>query len=307
MTRVDFVVNPNAANGRCGKLWPAVEAVAQRIFPEVKSWHTCTSGDGIPLARQAVEDGAVLVVSVGGDGTHNEVINGLMQLKERPRFAILSVGTGGDFRKTVGWPLDPVAAVQALLLGQARPIDLGQMSYVDHEGQEAQRYFGNIASFGIGGLVDDMVNRTTKIFGGKASFLAGTLRATLAYRNQPVVVCADGKEVYNGPVYNVAVCNGKYFGGGMMVGPGAELSDGLFDLVIMGDLSFVQTVSMASTIYSGSHISRPGIQSFRCRSVEVTTESEKVMIDLDGEFPGHMPGRFEIVPEALHMVFPEDS
>lgn len=302
---VAFVMNPNAANGRCGKLWPKIHKLAKKLYEEVRVYHTTGVGDGIAKTARACSEGADLVISVGGDGTHNEAVNGLMSIEgKRPEWAILSLGTGGDLRKTVGWPLDPEAALEGISQGNSRAVDVGRLEYVDFQGKPGTRYFGNITSVGVGGLVDQMVNRTTKILGGKASFFMGTVRGSLAYSNQPVRILADGNLVYEGKIYSAAVCNGRFFGGGMMIAPQASLSDGLFDLVIMEDLSFLRTLAMAPRIYKGTHIGQNGVSYHRCREVEVQTDSDQVFIDLDGEVLGRMPGRFVLEPEAIKMRVP---
>lgn len=264
-------------------------------------------GHGVELARDLAA-GATVLVSVGGDGTHNEVTAGLVAAGvplDTPRVGFLTLGTGGDFRKTLGLPVDPVTQITAILddveAGRSARIDVGRLTYVDHEGRTAERGFVNIAGFGISGQVDAYVNSTTKAFGGLVSFFVATLRATLAWRNRPVRIRIDGEDLGEVRLYNLAVANGRWFGGGMMVAPEAKPDDGLFDVVCLGDLSFVETLGLTRHIYAGTHLGLPKIWQRRGRVVEAESRDE-VLLDVDGEPLGRLPAKFEIVPEAIRVV-----
>lgn len=264
-------------------------------------------GHGVTLAR-GLADTAQFLISVGGDGTHNEVVAGLVAAGV-PRTAgsvgFLTLGTGGDFRKTLGLPVDPVTQVEAIVEdirnGKGRRIDCGRLHYTDHQGREAERGFVNIAGFGISGQVDAFVNTTTKAFGGLVSFFVATLRATLAWKNRRVRIRIDGEAMPEQAIYNVAVANGRWFGGGMMIAPAAQPDDGLFDVVCLGDLSFAETLGLTRHIYAGSHLGLPKIWHRRGRVVEADS-THAVLLDVDGEPLGRLPARFEIVPEALRVV-----
>lgn len=305
--RVAFVINPNAGKGQAARLWPNVEAAARLHFgDDLHVFRTSARGDGMRCAMQAVDAGADMVVSVGGDGTHNEVVNGLMQARE-PRafeFAVLSAGTGGDFRRTLGLEADPHRALVQLREGRTVPLDVGRIRYTDLQEHPAERYFLNISSVGVGGLADKYANESRNLLGGKATYLLASLRATLQYTNQLVTILADGREVYRGPLFVAAVCNGRYFGGGMRIAPKASPCDGRFELVILQDFTWPDKIGMMQMIYSGAHIGHPRVSLHSCSTVEVRTDSREVGIDLDGEFPGHMPGTFTVVPSALRMRVP---
>src|SRR5262249_37910051 len=137
-----------------------------------------------------------------------------------------------------------------------RPFDLGRISFARHDGRNEVRLFGNIASFGMGGVVDRIVNEGPKWLGGKTAVLLGSARASLSYKNVQGRVTVDGELMYEGPVFNVAVANGRAFGGGMFVAPEADPHDGLFDVVVLGDLSRFETTTLPRYIYNGTHIGR---------------------------------------------------
>ena len=302
--RVGFIVNPNAANGSCRKIWPAIEDKARQLFDDVLVFETECQGDGTPLVHRAQQEQVDLFVSVGGDGTHNEVVSGIVQHAPGAELGILSIGTGGDFRKTFGIQKDPMLALEQLAGGYAKDMDAGKIEYISLQDKPETRYFANIASIGIGGLVDKLVNESSKALGGKASFFVGSLRATMQYKNFDCRIELDGNTAYEGPLFLVSVCNGQFYGGGMNVAPMADPHDGLFDVVIMEDFGWGDKLRMAKNIYKGKHIGSPRIQHHRARHMQLTTEATAAWIDLDGEFPGRMPGSCTILPAAYRLRVP---
>ena len=308
MQNVQFIVNPNASNGRCGKVWrQTVERRLKGMNIAYEVHFTGSPGHGTEIAA-GLPAKAGAVVSVGGDGTHSEVVSGLMRrkaTKRQPILGCLTLGTGGDFRRTLQLPVDPLAQLKVILDDlQAKrfvPIDLGRLDYIDSQGAPAQRGFLNIASFGIGGEVDDRVNRTTKLFGGFASFLIGSVRAAVGYKNKPVELQLDGNSLGAINVFNVAVANGCYFGGGMHVAPEARPNDGLFDVVLLEDMTFAEKLAFTPHLYRGTLLNRPKVRLLRGRKL-VATSTETVLLDVDGEQPGRLPATFTIEPEALLLL-----
>ncbi len=190
--------------------------------------------------------------------------------------------------------------VTRMMWARPRRVDVGWLRYVDHEGRPAERAFLNIASFGISGLVVQLVNETPKWLGGTPSFLIGTLRAMAQYRNQRVRVMVDGGEPHEGDVLSVAVANGRFFGGGMQIAPRAEIDDGLFDVVTLG-ITSLESLKQTLNVYRGTHLDHPGITCVQASRVyaEPVNAADHVQIDLDGETPGRLPATFEIRPRAL--------
>lgn len=298
------LVNPNSCNGRTGKLWPELSAALEEKLGPFEQVFTSRPREATDLAREALGKGFEMIVSVGGDGTHNEVVNGFFDGNSPIRadgvLGIVTSGTGGDLRKSFGIEKGPDAALERLGGRETRPIDVGHYTYVDHEGAPRSGYFVNILSFGIGGLVDMMVNSTTKALGGKASFFMGTLRALARYRRQVVKLSLDGGPEEEVPIHNVAVANGRFFGGGMMVAPEAEIDDGLFDIVGFVNMSTWNFISLGSSIYKGSHIGRKNVTHARARTLRATSD-DRVLLDVDGEQPGMLPLTIENVPSAIRM------
>jgi diacylglycerol kinase (ATP) len=186
-------------------------------------------------------------------------------------------------------------------------IDVGKLELTTESGAKQLRMFANIASFGVSGVVDRLVNESGKKF-GRLSFAVATARATWSYRNQRVQLIFDGNvnDRLEATINTVAIANGRYFGGAMMIAPGAEVDDGLFDVVAMGDLGFADLLKSGRRLYQGTHLSMDKVTSRRARIVEAEPIDPKAIVelDVDGESPGRLPARFEILPRALWMITP---
>jgi diacylglycerol kinase (ATP) len=256
------------------------------------------------LARQAAERGATLVVVVGGDGTVNEAVNGLLAVEQesRPELAVLPRGTGTDFVRTFGVPTDVDDAVTVARSGRSRVIDVGRVTYRSWSGEKETGYFANIASAGMSGAVAQRANSSSKILGGKTSFLWATLAVFARWRNAEVAVEVNG-ERRAGPMYDVIVANCEYLAGGMHMAPDADPSDGLFDVLLIGDITKADLVLTLPKVYRGTHLPHPKAESLRGRRVVVTAPTP-LPIELDGEQPGTTPATFEIVPGALRLRVP---
>lgn len=309
--RTLLIVNPSAQNGQLGRRWPELGATLRRELGSFEEAMTSGPGDATRLAREAVEAGVDTVVAVGGDGTTNEVVNGFFD-GDRARttttaLGVLPFGTGGDFRKSIGLPPDTRVAARALAERQLRTIDVGHLELTGRDGAPQTRIFINIASFGVSGLVDEYVNQTSKRLGGRVSFMLATARAGFTYDNQRVRLVFDGDDAgaVDVTIYLVAVANGRYFGGGMHIAPKAELDDGQFDVVAMGDVSKWDLLRHGRRIYNGTHLELDKVSHRRARTVRAEpVGSEPVRLDVDGETPGILPATFRLLPGALRMVVP---
>jgi YegS/Rv2252/BmrU family lipid kinase len=302
-----FVVNPHSANGATRQRFLEAEPLIRAVYPAMRCAFTAAPLHATELAERAARDGADVVIAVGGDGTLNEVAGGLLASGRAAEtaLAMLASGTGGDFRRVAGFPREPEK--MAAFLGEAvrRPIDWGMLDYVDQNGKECQRPFVNIASLGISGVVDKFVNATSKALGGRVSFLAGTVRGMLAFKNVPMRVTVDGNMFHEGPTNLVAIANGQYFGGGMRVAPDAKLDDGLFDVVVFEDLSKIEFLALASVIYGGRHLGRPKVRVTRGAVVVVEAVGD-ALIDLDGEQVGRAPARATMHAGGLVALMPRE-
>ncbi len=241
-------------------------------------------------------------MAVGGDGTVNEVAQGLAGLPG-VELAVIPRGTGWDFVRTYGIPRRLEEAVTVARDGRTRTIDLGRAGYRAWDGSETESYFANIASAGMSGAIAKRTNETSKALGGKVSYLWATLAVFARWRNDEVRVTVDG-ERRTGRMHDVVVANGRFFGGGMMICPEAEPDDGVFDVLLIGDLTKRDLLLTLPKTYRGRHLPHPKAELLRGATVEVDTP-QPLPVELDGEQPGTTPARFEIVPQALRLRVPQ--
>jgi YegS/Rv2252/BmrU family lipid kinase len=245
----------------------------------------------------AAEADADLIVAVGGDGTLNEVVNGIMQRQDRPELAVIPRGTGMDFVRTYGIPRRVEDALRVARDGAVRTIDVGRVEFA-----EGVRYFANVASVGMSAAVARRANGMSKRLGGKATFFYALVRVFLEWQNSTVDVVLDDAR-REARMHDVVVANGRWHGGAMLLAPEAEPDDGLFDVVLIGDVTKRDFVTTAPKIYRGTYLAHPKVELMRSRTVRVDA-AERLPIELDGEQVGTTPARFEIVPRALRVRVP---
>jgi YegS/Rv2252/BmrU family lipid kinase len=254
------------------------------------------------LTRVALREGFEMIVAVGGDGTLNEVVNGFFEAGSpvNPDAVLGTIcrGTGSDFIKTLGISKNIEAAARQLRGRSVRQCDVGRFTSRDGNGDEIERYFINIADFGIGGEAVARVNNTTKAFGGFISFLYGTLKTLVFYKGKIVKLKIDDYYEAERKINNIVVANGRYFGGGMQIAPRAEVDDGLFDILVIDDMNLMESVLNISRLYKGAHIDHPKVEYFRGKRV-VAESAEDVLIDVEGEDGGRLPATFDIIPGAI--------
>lgn len=295
-----IILNPKAGSGRAERAGLALEAG----LPDARLVRTQGPEDAIQLARQARRAGAQTVVPVGGDGTVSQCVTGLCleedgsRAQQVPSLALLPSGTGGDFRRTFSFSDSVEQAITRLRSPRPRQVDVG----IFQTGLRPPRAFINVLSFGLGGLTDLFVEQGPKWMGGRTVYLWGALRATLVHQPVPIELTLDGDAAMVAPYSNVAVCNGRYFGGGMKICPDADPSDGWLDVVTM-ELSKAKTLSLTTHIYRGTHLAVVGVEHHRCRKIEAkATRAAQCLIDADGEQLGHLPLRAELLPRALSLL-----
>jgi YegS/Rv2252/BmrU family lipid kinase len=294
-------VNPASDNGATGKRWPEIARLAAERGLRGDTYLSEDIGHLSELARAAAEGGARLIVAVGGDGTVNEVVNGIAGL-ERVELAVVHRGTGGDFVRTFDIPRKIEAALDVARSGATRAIDLGRSSFHSWEGSRDESWFANIASAGMSGAVAKRVNESGKALGGKVAYAWSTLAVFSRWQNAQIGVTVDDEQ-RSGPMYDVIVANGRYLAGGMKITPEAEPDDGLFDVLLIGDVSKRDLVMTLPKIYRGTHLPHPKAELLR--GTKVTIEAPiPIPVELDGEQPGTTPATFEVVRNALRLRVP---
>ena len=284
-----FIVNPCSSNGSTGKWWPGFTPLLDKAGFNYE-WSFTTEPYTAPgLAFRAAQGGYDLVVAVGGDGTAYEVLNGLLHnnqlINPDLTMAILSRGTGCDISRVLGTRGGEDTFIDLLSRGRPVIVDAGRAVFTSYDGDIITRYFLNVAEAGLGGETVARVNRTTKFWGGFASFLWGALASIAAYQNRHLKITLDNGEVHEGLYTLVACGNGKYFGGGMKICPGAVIDDGLLDVVAIEGVSKPELLLNLPRLYQGTHMSHPNTWSRRARRIRLESR-DKVLVNLDGEQPG---------------------
>jgi diacylglycerol kinase (ATP) len=295
------IVNPVAGAFSTRRKWPIISRLLNRIGLPFDFAYTEGVGHAIELARLAASDGYRYLVAVGGDGTVNEVANGILHSTNPSTTAlgIVSTGTGSDFIRSVGISRDYTTACSTLTSSRRLSIDVGLIEY-QSKGQTLKRFFVNAAGVGFDAAVVRETERLPKFFGGTIPYIAGMLRTLVSYRNKPVVVRV-GDEVEEHRVLNVVVANGGYVGGGMHIAPLAEMGDSLLDVVVIGDMGKLEILKEFSKVYKGTHVSLPKVG--MKKGTQVTIESsEAVLVYADGELLGECPASFRVLPGALSLV-----
>jgi len=302
MRKIKVIVNPVSARGTTSKIWPDLKGTLHKKIGSFDVSFTEGIGHGIELARQSLEAGYTWILAVGGDGTLNEVINGFFYKgkNQYPRAAVSAIGTGtgGDFSKTV----KSMYGFSSIL---HRPnerftdymIDVGRLSCF-----EGERYFINMASIGLGGLVVKRINhdKLFKLLGGKIAYYAYTLITLLTFQNKVLRVVLNGKENIDTPIKNIAVANGMFQGGGMLMAPDAKPDDGSLDAIMFGDMNIQEMLLLTGKIYKGEHIHHKKIQCHQIQKLEVKYAGY-LPLDVDGENFGSTPVVIECVKKALRL------
>jgi YegS/Rv2252/BmrU family lipid kinase len=297
---VVFLVNPASNNGATGKRWASLAHRAEGLGLRGETLFSERPGHLIELARGAVDGGARLVVAVGGDGTLNEVVNGIAG--RDVELATIPLGTGMDFVRTYGIPTRFDDAVRVAAGGSTRTVDAGRVRYRTWAGEDAERWFANVGSAGMSGAVAQRANGMSKALGGKATFFYALTRVFLEWQNTPITVTLDDG-VRSQPMHDVIVANGVWHGGGMKLAPDARPDDGLFDVVLIGDVSKLDFLTTAPRLYRGRHVTHPKVEVVRSVRVGVDA-AEHLPIEVEGEQVGTTPAAFELVPGALRVRVP---
>lgn len=302
-----FIVNPHAANGAVGKKWAHVKALARNRLGPFRSFLTAGRGDATRYTRRAILEGTDQIICVGGDGTFNEVVNGFMTddgpLRQGVSLGFISQGTGCDFARTVPLPKEIDQVMELIRSTTIRPIDLGRIKYQDRHGKSVTRFFHNMTSFGISGEVAARVNRNSRIFGGFASFMWATIVSLLLYKHKVVHLTLDHGSPQKITIWNIAIANGQYQGGGMRVAPHAAVDDGVFHITVIGAYSLPATFRHFPKLYNGKLLQLEKVWSYTGKKIEASSD-QSVLLELDGEQSGRLPVLVELLPRAFQLIAP---
>lgn len=300
-----LIVNPRSANGSTGRRWGVIERRLRRLLPPFDVVFTEKRGHAIELAKGRGSAYQV-VVAVGGDGTINEVVNGLAACEGvatgRVALGVIPRGTGSDFVRTVGIPHNLSAAARVLAQGRLRRLDLGRVDLTGRDGRPLSRLFINEGEVGMGAAVSDTVNRSSKRLGA-VSFWLGILTTMVRYRDRGVTLRVDEGPPQRLALNNMWVANGRYSGGGMRSAPQAEPDDGVLDVVVVRRAGPVLRARTLLMLRSGRFAALPHVSYTRGRRIEVTA-STPVPVEVEGELIGYTPAVFGVLAAAISVVSP---
>lgn len=301
MSYARIIVNPAAGAGRTARKWPQIMGLLKSMGLQFEYDMTEAPGHAVELARSAAKKGCEFVVSVGGDGTINEIVNGLYDAGSMGdvKLGIISTGSGNDYIRTIGVPLNHLEACRCLTKTSKRAVDVGVVEYVNN-GQTLKRLFVNFAGLGFDAEVVRATTQRFKMLGSMPSYLLGLLTTLLFYQNREVSITLDG-HTERRKVCVVLMGNGKYGGGGMFSTPHADPTDGLFDVLIIDNLSKPDLLWSLPRVYRGTHLTHPKVTVKRAREIEIQPVGH-MSVQADGELLGEAPARFYMMPSALSIV-----
>jgi len=337
-TRPLVIANPAAGRGRTGRGLSQLIAAVRGAVGDLDVAETGRRGDASALASAAARDRRPLVVGLGGDGTLDEIVNGLLgappangtdpaggaeaggpgrDAVSLPALGIVGTGTGGDFGRSLGIPHELEAYLAALAGGADRLVDVGWARFLDHEGRPVSRYWLNVLSAGIGGLVDRYTATAPGFLSGRLAYAQATLRAIVTCHRvklECTYTRPDG-ERRRVPLdgHAVAVCNGRTFGGGMNIAPMAGLDDGLLEVVVFQTRTRWRLVGKLRTVYAGTHLLEPGVDHFTCTELELRPAGPPAgrrpraglfPLDVDGDALGDVPVTAGVARAALRVRAP---
>lgn len=303
-TKWYFVVNPNAGGGKARKRWESIQVLLQKTGIQYEFGISEYAGQSIELANAAVLNGFKHIAAVGGDGTANEVINGIFEQDKVPTqditFAMIPLGTGNDWIKTHKIPNNYKKAILLLNEGHTHFHDIGKVLYFNENQEQKHRYFINVAGLAY----DAFVTKASKDRSRWTSYFYLILKGIRQFHPSPAKVIFDGQEMEH-HFYNITVGIAKYNGGGTLLVPQAKTDDGLFALTLVKDISPWEMVLKAHKFYNGSIIHHPQAFATQAKSIRVEAPAETpAIVEVDGELLGQTPIEFVMFEKAIQVVTP---
>jgi len=305
MKKIAFIINGKTKSHR-----RVIKKIGKQFSKGyiLKFFITQPDKNGSQLAINALKLDFTHLICVGGDGTLNEVANGIMESRKffseskfnAIRIGVLPYGTGNDFAKSINSSFDLPILKNRIDTDQFKQLDLGLAKFKDLSGNDAARYFINITDVGLGGLVVKRVNSSTKLFGSFIAYQWAIIRSLVTYRHQTIKSSAD-TTIYTGKILNYIIANGAYFGSGLAIAPDAKPDDGIFSLVIVGRVSLFFYLKSLRAIKNGLHIQHPEV--FYQQAKEINIESNVPHpIDMDGEYVGNTPLKIKMIEKAVKFL-----
>lgn len=300
-----IIYNPKACSGKGGQHWPQIERLLQAAGIPFHAVETQHAGHAILLAQQAIARGARHLVAVGGDGTMNELLNGIFGQEEVPPSEIvlsqIPIGTGNDWRRTVGIPKDYAACVSMLQEWRQLRQDVGMVEWIQ-DGQPRRRYFANVAGMGFEAAVGVKANADKAAGkGGVLGYVPALLGILSKYQCTQAAFKLDHRILPQRPFFSLAIGICKFNGGGMKQCPTASLDDGLFEMTIINQIPKYKVVANFPRIFTGAFVKVREVEQHQAATIEVVTGPE-TLLEVDGEDIGQGTAKFSLLPQALRVA-----
>ncbi|GAB2641555.1 diacylglycerol kinase family lipid kinase [Emticicia sediminis] len=300
MTKIAFIIHGKARKKQF--LIDEIKRIFEAPFFQTQILETQFEQHAILLAESAVAEGFSYIIACGGDGTLNEVLNGILKTKrEDIKLGIIPKGSGNDFVKTICSPASLSALKASIIEQKTKQIDVGLAEFVSKEGQPTFRYFINIADVGIGGAIAQQLAEVIKIFGSVITYQYFIFKNFLTYRPQQIKVIGDDFE-YSGNIMNFCAANAKYFGSGLGIAPTANIADGMLNAVAIGEVSLLDYLKNFPDLKKCKPLKHPAIKYFTSKTLFFESTNQFIPIDMDGEFVGFLPMKITVKPQAINFI-----
>lgn len=314
VSRTLIVINPRAGGGMGAKVFPQVQAALHEAGVEFDVEYTRAALDAFEIGRAAPSRGYERIITAGGDGINHEVLNGLLRAsneRETITLGIIPLGTGNDFVKSLPPALEPGgqrngwhAAVQRIAAGKTTLVDVGRITGdVPVAGQPHPHYFANGIDVGFGAMVARAVQSVPRWLPPTGYYMAGVLKVLANYKLPRVTIHIDDAPPRTLNTTMVVVANGRCLGSSFWLTPTADVTDGLFDVLIADRLGRVPIVALIPRLMKGTHLGHPALTYARARRVIIESQ-EPLILEADGELPFLQAHRFEVevLPRKLRVI-----
>jgi diacylglycerol kinase (ATP) len=314
MSKIAFLIN------RLIKNYDTILKDIQNTFAETdyQLYFSDFSGHLVDLAQKALKDGKNTIITVGGDGTHNEVINGVLahfkignnseiesydlENLKKIRLGLYPAGTGNDFSKSINIKPNALQLKNEIANGKSRLLDLGWTSFTDKQNKPTNRFFINITDVGMGGEVARKLENKIPLLSNKTQYAIRIVSTFLTYKKALIQAKSENYD-WKGQVMNFIVANGKWFGNGLGVAPDAILDDGFFEIAILGDIGLLDYLKHLDTVKKGEKVIHPEVSYNRIKEIFITSgDGSSVPIDMDGEFVGYAPLTLKNIPQTINFI-----
>lgn len=287
-----FIINPVAGKGKAKRFVPVIEEICKEESLEYDIRFTEGPGDGTSIAKRAVEEGFRRIISVGGDGTLNEVVNGVAG--SNAALGVIPGGSGNDFARSIGTHGASMEIVRDILKGCTKSTDLGKCN---------GRYFINVGSAGLDAEVAYRTKEARRFFSGAAAYVIAALRTIFTYKGVQMKVTVDDRPIESKTLL-MAIANGKYYGGGMLPAPDADIEDGYFDICHVRNIWRPKLFVLLPKYIKGKHGTLKEVTFMKAKRIRFEAES-LMPVNLDGEIIMDRILNFEIMEKGIDIIFPQ--